>query len=156
MKRFITIVAATVAAAAITIPAGANDEPKADGEATFLSCLRAHGLDIPADTQGVDAKMWIRARADDPAVQDALKACQPRGVVPTELIACLRAHGLNPPTAIDQLKPWLAQQGQSAALTACGIDGRPDETKKPDGGCGAGQPAPKADTSARRPVLARQ
>ena len=75
MKRLLTIVAATAASAAvtaaITLPAGASDQanPK---DAPFVACLRAHGLDIPADTTGDAIKGWLLAHDH---ADDALAAC---------------------------------------------------------------------------------
>jgi hypothetical protein len=38
--------------------------------------------------------------------------------VPEELLACLRAHGLNPPTAPDELKPWILRTPAAQACIA--------------------------------------
>jgi hypothetical protein len=133
MKRFLIVIAATAVAAAVTIPAvadsgsgsGSGSDPD---ETTFVNCLRTNGMDIPADTRGFAIKQWIAAHDSQPSVTDALKKCAPNdrirgGDGPAELIACLKAKGLNPPTAAEQLKPWLTSQ-DPAVLKACGVDMR--------------------------------
>src|SRR3954453_5234832 len=96
MKRFLTVLAATAVAAAVTIPALADDP--GDGDAKFVTCLRSQGLDIPADTHGDAVKTWLLAHQSDAAVDPALRACKTREEGPSpkaeELSACLRAHGL--------------------------------------------------------------
>jgi hypothetical protein len=115
MYRFLAIVAATAASAAvvaaITIPAGAD--PAADPDAQLVSCLRAHGADIPADTRGAAIKDWVRSHENDDTAVRALKACDVGG--PVDLAACLRGQGLDVPTAIDELKPWILQHADDAA-----------------------------------------
>src|SRR3954451_23025759 len=113
MKRFLTTVAATAAAAAvaaaITLPAGASDEPVAK-DAKQVACLRDHGLAIPADTTGDAIKGWLLAHDD---VADAIAACRPddpgNDVKGTEITPCLRPQGLTPPADPEQLKPWVAE-----------------------------------------------
>jgi hypothetical protein len=153
MTRLLTVLAATAlagaVAAALALSAGATQKspgPPGSTDATFVMCLRSHGLAIPAGTRGAPIKQWIIAHESDPAVEPALKACQPApGTEPSppELVACLRDHGLNPPATIDQLKPWMASQSQTpagrTALTACGFDAHPDE--KPSPGAPEKQPA---------------
>src|SRR4051812_32040391 len=146
MKRFLTTVAATAAAAAvaaaITIPAGASDEPVAK-DAKEVTCLRDHGLAIPADTTGDAIKTWLLAHD---GVEEAVEACRPHNagsdVKVADLPACLRAHGLTPPADIDQLKPWIAQNAADATLAACGVNVGPKEEPgdKPAGPCAAPQP----------------
>jgi hypothetical protein len=121
MKRFLIVIAATAVAAAVTIPAVANDSG-ADGEATFVGCMRANGVAIPADTRGVAIKQWIAAH-ESPAVKDALKQCAPaeKTVAVDSLVACLKDRGLNPPSDPVALKPWLAAQDASV-VKACGVD----------------------------------
>src|SRR3954451_862641 len=122
MKRFLTTVAATAAAAAvaaaITIPAGASHEPVAK-DAKEVTCLRDHGLAIPADTTGDAIKGWLLAHD---GVDDAIAACKPRDGRRdrnvAKLTACLRDPGLTPPADLEQLKPWLAQQ-DPAAVKLC-------------------------------------
>jgi hypothetical protein len=139
MKRLAAIVVATAAAAAvaaaITLPAGADERATAD--AKFVGCLRAQGLDTPADASGDAIKAWIVARGDDAAVKRAVKTCSPRGPAPELLVACLRDHGLDAPSAIDELKPWIARQfgtnAGKAALRACGVDVAPMEKAVDEG-----------------------
>jgi hypothetical protein len=140
MNRFAAIIAATAAAAAvaaaISLPAGA-DENTPSPDTQFVACLRSHGAAIPADTQGAAIKTWLVAHPD---AESALKACAPderQGApAPEQLTSCLRDHGLQPPSNIDELKPWLGSQSETdagkAAMTACGIDTRPGQ------GSGAG------------------
>ena len=50
MKRFLTIIAATAVAAAVTIPALADDgSPSPDGSAAFETCLRARTAIVRAE-----------------------------------------------------------------------------------------------------------
>jgi hypothetical protein len=163
MTRVLTVVAATAIAAAVaaalTLPAGAEQSQTGTDaiDAKFVTCLRAQGLGIPADTRGDEAiKSWIVAHQSDPAVEPAVRTCKSRlsgDVSPTQLVACLRDHGLTPPARIDQLKPWIAGQSEtdagSAALHACGIDARP--TEKPGPGGPDKQPAPCGGDAAPAP-----
>src|SRR4051794_35349646 len=120
MKRFLTIIAATAVAAAITIPALADSGSPADEVDTFAACLRAHSIPIPAGLEGAAVKEWIGAHPDAAGLDDAFTACdtKPRehakddGPAPEELLACLSAKGLNPPERLDDLKPWMLQQSQ--------------------------------------------
>jgi hypothetical protein len=120
-----TAVAAAVAAA-ITIPAGAS--PADDPAAQLVSCLRAHGADVPAGTTGLALKQWVGDHESDPAVA----ACRPPGGgAIADRVACLKDHGLNPPSSVEELKPWLVAQSRTdagnAAMKACGMEiGRPD------------------------------
>jgi hypothetical protein len=131
MTRFLAIVAATAAsaavAAAITIPAGADQN--GDPDAQFVSCLRSHGADIPAGTQGAAIKEWVGAHQNDDATMRALKACDVNSPAPQELVTCLRAQGLDVPATIDQLKAWIAQHADDAsarpAFEACHFVARP-------------------------------
>jgi hypothetical protein len=155
MKRFLTIVAATAAAAAvaaaISLPAGASDEPTTK-DAKQVLCLRDHGLAIPADTTGDAIKTWLLAHD---GVDAAVDACRPHDagndVKVTELTACLRAHGLNPPADIEQLKPWIAEHADEAILNACGLDlpRKEDHGDKPAGPCGGPEPADKPAAASR-------
>ena len=155
MKRLLSIIAATAAAAAvaaaISLPAGADDgAPKSatDELAAFTSCLRTHGLAVPTGLDPVALKRWLGAHEGSADAQAAMSACESftsgpaktPAPAPEELLACLRDHGLTPPTTIDQLKPWMAQQDGTAAgratLSACGIDSRPVDKARGDGPCG--------------------
>ncbi len=162
MKRMLTIIAATAVAAAITIPALADSGSPPDELATFATCLRAHGVAIPADLEGVAIKQWIGAHPDAAGLDSAFKACDPNprqgrkddGPGPDELRACMTGKGLNPPAGLDTLKPWVLQQSQtaagSAALKECGFAGV--EEKHPaedDGPCGADK-APGKTSRAQR------
>jgi hypothetical protein len=151
MKRLISLLAATAASAAvtaaITLPAGASDDPApTTKDARFVACLRDHGLAIPADTTGDAIKGWLLAHD---GVDDAIAACKPRDggrdVNVAKLTACLRDHGLNPPADVEQLKPWLAQQ-DPAAVKLCGFDAprKEDHGDKP---CG---PQPAAEAAKRQ------
>ena len=148
MNRFLTVVAATVVAAAITVPALAGDSPPATKDAQFVACLRAHGLAIPADTSGDAVKGWLLAH---PGNEAAVDACQPRGggkdLKLDQLTACLRGQGLTPPADPVALKQWIGQHEGDAALKACGVD-TPRDDKVP-GACGTPQPA-AAGAAAKR------
>jgi hypothetical protein len=171
MKRLASIIAATTAAAAvaaaISLPAGADSGAKAslaDELATFTSCLRAHGLAVPEGLDPVAFKMWMRDHENSAGFQAAIAACEPdkpakaSGPAPEELVACLREHGLTPPSTIDQLKPWTAQQDAAAAgraaLSACGIDSRPVDKARGDGPCGGDKPTVVEKAKAARAKVA--
>ena len=145
MKRFLTVLAATFVAAAIAIPAlGANQTPNDDG-AQINACLRAHGVDVPADLRGIQLKQWI---GNHMAESQACVPDHPDGQpAPEKLIKCLRDNGLNPPSNIDELKPYLASHQDSAALTACGI-GRATEAKPGD--CGGDKPQTQSEAEAAK------
>jgi hypothetical protein len=51
---------------------------KADdhGGAEIADCLRKNGAAVPAGTEGIALKNWIRDHMSEPAVADALKKCQ--------------------------------------------------------------------------------
>jgi hypothetical protein len=152
-----SIIAATAAAAAvaaaISLPAGADDGPR-DELATFTSSLRAHGLAVPEGLDPLATKQWIGEHEGSAGFEAAMDACQPDkpatagGPAPEELLACLRHQGLTPPTTIDQLKPWMAQQDATAAgrsaLSACGVVARPPYKARGDGPCGGEKPAEPA------------
>jgi hypothetical protein len=165
MKRFLTIVAATAVAAAITIPAVADSGSPADELGTFATCLRSHGIPVPTDLEGVAIKQWVGDHQDAAGMEAAFAACdpQPRGkpdeAAPEKLVACLRAKGLQPPASMNDLKPWVLGQFDTpagkSALNACGL-AAPEEKPAPDeaGPCGAAKAraAAKAGASrARRP-----
>ena len=170
MKRLLSIIAATAAAAAvaaaISLPAGADDGARksaSDELAAFTSCLREHGLAVPTDLDPVALKQWLGAHEGSAEAQAAMKACEPftsgpdkaPAAPPEELLACLRGHGLTPPTTIDELKPWMAQQDGTAAgratLSECGVDSRPVDKARGDGPCGGDKPsvADKAKAAAK-------
>ena len=167
MKRFLTIVAATAVAAAITIPAVADSGSPSDELETFATCLRTHGIAIPADLHGVAIKEWVGAHQDTAGLEAAFEACDPHpdkvdkadNAAPEKLVACLRTKGLEPPAGIEDLKPWIIQQSQTAtgkeALNACGFAGVEEKPVVEDGGpCGdaKARSASKARASrARRP-----
>ena len=156
MQRFLTIIAATAVAAAITIPAVADNGSPNDELATFATCLRTHGIPIPADLEGVAIKQWVGTHEDTPGLKDAFKACDPHPgdvekadhAAPEQLVACLRTKGLEPPASIDDLKPWILQQsGTSAgkdALKACGFAGPEEKPAAGDGPCGGADRAKSA------------
>jgi hypothetical protein len=165
MRNLAAIIAATVAAASvaavISLPAGADESASADAQ--FVSCLRAHGLDIPADTRDIAIKNWIGTHQSDPAVDRAMSACghDGGGASPEKLVACLRDKGLDAPAAIADLKPWVVQQLQTdagkAALSACGLNTHPDEKvgdgppkDKDHAGTGPCAEAKRADVSRAR------
>jgi hypothetical protein len=165
MKRFLSIIAAIAAAAAvaaaISLPAGADDGP-GDELATFTSCLRAHGLAIPDGLEPTALKSWLRDHQDSAGFQAAIDACEPKrdkgdkapNPSPEELVACLRHQGLTPPSTIDQLKPWMAQQDGTtagrAALSACGVDTRPVDKARGTGGCAGDKAAGAAKVERSR------
>jgi hypothetical protein len=116
-----TAVAATMAAA-LTLPAGADERADPDG-AKFVACLRAEGAEIPTDARGEAIKAWLLGHPGD---ERAVAACKPRsGPAPQELVACLRGQGVEPPAAVAELKPWLGrliESGESKdALKACDV-----------------------------------
>jgi hypothetical protein len=166
MKRFLTIVAATAVAAAITIPALADSGSPADELGTFAACLRTHGIPVPADLEGVAIKQWIGEHEDLAGLKEAFDACDPNprhgvkddGVAPEQLRACLREKGLDAPASLNALKPWIFEQSKTdagkAALTACGFavdDKKPVEEGGPCGDAKA-ESADKARASrARKP-----
>ena len=138
MTRLLAIIAATAAsaavAAAITIPAGA-DPAAADSDAQFVTCLRAHGADIPAGTQGAAIKEWVHNHENDDAVIRAMKACDANAAGPDELLSCLRAHGLDVPAAVDELKAWISQHADDPsakpAFEACHFSAQPADKTAP-------------------------
>ena len=171
MHRFLIVIAATAVAAtvaaAITLPAGASDEPTTK-DPKLVACLRDQGLAIPPETTGDAVKQWLLAHD---GVDDAVRACKTREEGPNvkvdELVACLRAHGLNPPAAVDQLKPWLAPKFDDAAtrdvLKACGLDSGPtDHGPKGDKPAPGDEPGPcaakpdDAQAQAAKRAVARQ
>jgi hypothetical protein len=174
MKRFLTVVAATAVAAAITIPAVADSGSPSDELGTFATCLRSHGIPVPTDLEGVAIKQWVGEHPDTPGLDAAFQACDPNpqgdkadAAAPQELVACLRNKGLTPPANLNDLKPWVLDQFKSesgkAALNACGLAapeekpaGGEDKKRTDAGPCGEdkAQPAAKASTSrARQPKL---
>ena len=159
MKRFLTIIAATAVAAAVTIPALADSGSPSD-EGTFATCLRAHGIPIPAGLEGGAVKQWIGAHPDTAGLEDAFKGCDARGRQgrPTRRRRnCARAwpaRGSTPPTSLDELKPWVLQQSQTAAgkdaLKACGFGGVEEKhVVEADGPCGADKPRAKTSRAQR-------
>jgi hypothetical protein len=149
MKRFLTVIAATAVAAAITIPAVADSGSPSDELGTFATCLRTHGIPIPADLEGVAIKEWVGTHEDTPGLKAAFQACDPHPgdvdkadhAAPEKLVACLRTKGLEPPAGIEDLKPWIIQQSQTAtgkaALNACGFAEPDEKPAAEDGGpCG--------------------
>jgi hypothetical protein len=153
--KLLSVLAATAAAAAVaavlTLPAGAQE--KDPSAATISACLRAHGAaDAPSGDDALALKQWVAAHSDDPAVA----ACLPQSKAPAELLACLRAHGLTPPGNIEQLKPWMVQQHDTAAgkaaMQACGVDMHPPDKAPDPGACGQAKPKPSGDAT---PLLKR-
>jgi hypothetical protein len=153
--KLLSVLAATAAAAAVaavlSLPAGAQQ--KDQSAATISACLRAHGAaDAPSGDDALALKQWVAAHPDDPAVG----ACLPQSKAPAALLGCLRAHGLTPPRNIEQLKPWMVQQGQTAAgtavLQACGVDMHPPDKAPDPGECGQAKPKPTGDAT---PLLKR-
>jgi hypothetical protein len=153
MQRLLAIIAATATAAAvaaaISLPAGADDggQPADPDGVKLAACLRDHGAAVPADAQGRALKNWIGDAASRPEVQAALKACgmsvEKHGLPPEQLMTCLRDHGLNPPSSLEEFKPWfvgtvLATDAGKAAAKACGIETRAQ-------GPGAGKPGTCGD-----------
>jgi hypothetical protein len=169
MKRFLTIVAATAAAAAvaaaITLPADANRarDQQSTENAAFLSCLRTHGIPLPAGLDDLAAKQWLGDHADTAGLEAAFTACEPEasgpakapGPPPEELVACLRGKGLTPPASLNDFKPWVLQQEQTSAgktaLNACGF-GTDSADKAPgEGGtCAPGEASSSSARSAKR------
>lgn len=169
MKRLASIIAATAAAAAvaaaISLPAGADSGPRtsaSDELATFTSCLRSHGLAVPAGLDPRGLKTWLRDHEGSSDFEAAMDACNPKpdrpakdaGPAPEELVACLSERGLDAPSSIDQLKRWAAQQSETeagkAALSACGVNTRPVAKAPGDGGCAGEKAADAARGKASR------
>ena len=161
MKRFLTIIAATAVAAAVTIPALADDgSPSSDGPAAFETCLRAHGIPVPAGLEGRAFKEWIGAHPDTAGLEAAFEACDPQAGKPSdqgpkELRTCLASKGLTPPADLDALKPWVLQQSQTSAgneaRKACGFAGVETKRAAEDAGpCGADTDRARS-SRARRP-----
>ena len=164
MKRFLTIVAATAVAAAITIPAVADSGGSPSDElGTFATCLRSHGIPIPADLEGIAIKQWVGEHEDAEGLKAAFEACDPHpekgdkadNQAPEELVACLRAKGLQPPANLNDLKPWILGQFDTtagkSALNACGLQA-PDEKRASGepGPCGGEKPGPASKARASR------
>ena len=183
MQRLLAIIAATAAsaaaAAAISLPAGAARSATDDELATFTSCMRAHGAAIPDGLDAFATKRWLGAHEEEADVAKAMDACnegderQPvmevhqkaDAVSPAELLSCLHDRGLEAPPMIDELKPWVARQMDTAAgkaaLTACGLDtAPPDKRRVGGGGCGVdkaeGSAKAKAKALAAKPAPAVQ
>ena len=169
MKRLASIIAATAAAAAvaaaISLPAGADSGARtsaSDELATFTSCLRAHGLAVPAGLDPRGLKTWLRDHEGSSDFEAAMDACNPKpdgpakdaGPAPEKLVACLRERGLDAPTSIDQLKPWVAQQSETdsgkAALSACGVNTRPVAKTPGTGDCAGEKSADAARAKSLR------
>jgi hypothetical protein len=141
--KLLSVIAATAAAAAVaavlSLPAGAQQTD--ESAATIAACLRSHGAaDAPSADDPYALKRWVGAHSDDAAVG----ACLPQSKAPAQLLSCLRGQGLNPPGDIQQLKPWMARQDESA-LHACGVDMHPPDKAPGPGTCG--KPAQPADAT---------
>jgi hypothetical protein len=140
MNRFLAVIAATAAAAAVaaamTIPAGADQTGESSADAAFVDCLRTHGADIPADTRGVAIKQWLIAHEQDNGVNAALDACNAKTdqAAPEELVSCLRSHGLDVPSENGALKQWMSQHRDDAnaqdAFKACDFNPNPRDRAK--------------------------
>ncbi len=147
-----TAVAAAVAAA-LSLPAGAQQGGADPASARIAACLHSHGAaGAPSGDDALALKQWVGAHSGDPAVG----ACLPESKAPSALLSCLRTHGLNPPTDLTRLKPWMVQQDGTdagrAAMRACGVDmSPPDKAPAPDCGGGAAKPADPAD--AQKPEI---
>jgi hypothetical protein len=139
-KALLAFAAAGAIAAIVVVTTGAvagtsgrSGQP-GDGNATLISCLGSHGVQVPSDDPAA-VKRWLGDHQSDPAVQAALDACAPdwgsntgvSGPTPVELAACLEQHGVDVPSdakeAPGALKQWLhgaiQQSSVKAALDAC-------------------------------------
>lgn len=124
MNRKTALVIAGAASAAIALlttgafagTSGRSDQPGV-GSGDLVSCLAAHGVQVPtSDPAGV--KQWLGEHSqDDPAVRAALNACAGPDTggtdsTPAELIACLEQHRVDVPSNVTQdpsaFKQWLA------------------------------------------------
>ena len=144
--------AAAAVAAAITIPAGAQDGSGQDPAlARFTACLGAHGVDVPSGLDGLAFKQWLGGQQDRPAVTAALAACDSSGPGKggadgfTQLYSCLTSHGVTVERSPDAVKRRVLQLNESDAgretLAACKISVG-DPAKAGDGR--AGKPADAA------------
>jgi hypothetical protein len=149
------VASAMVVAAVAALDAMGAEKTKANGDdpliAAFASCLRDHGVQVPALT-GASLGRWLKTQ-EIPG--DAARACKTSigGAPPpsddraanadaAKIAACLRDHGFDPPTDPVALKQWIAKQSGTAfrdALTACGM------APPSEGGCGDHKPAPPPD-----------
>lgn len=121
-----------------------NPKPDAGAPEELVTCLRAHGLDVPS-VNG-DLKRWIVEHAQDAGALDAFKAChfsvdadKGRDQSPEDLASCLRQGGADVPAGLDgiALKQWIGDHQDSDAVKTC-----VGPVKVP--GCGdAGKPGPE-------------
>ena len=105
--------------------------PPQMGSATFETCLRAHGIPVPAGLKAGRSRSGS-ARTRTPPVSRTRSGLRPEpGRQPADR-GRRSSHvpgdkGLNPPADVDELKPWILQQSQTAAgntaLKACGFAG---------------------------------
>ena len=140
------ILAATALAAAITIPALAQDGSGGAQDpalARFTACLTAHGVTPPAGLGGRELKQWLAAHQDEATVSAAMQACAGPDRTDDKLVelrACLRNHGVDVGDAPDQLKGKMLELSRTdagrAILNACN-----SEPAKPPAGA-ADKPAP--------------
>jgi len=152
MRRTLIILAATALAAAVTIPAVAQEGgggAQDPGLARFTACLADHGVNPPAGLDGRELKQWIGTRVDDPTIAAALNACAgpERDDKLAQLRACLSRHGVDVSGDPDALKRKMLELSQTdagrATLNACNAEpAKPDGDKPASGDCGGGQPAP--------------
>jgi hypothetical protein len=129
MTRFsVTLTAAAVSAVA----------------ATGVMALQAVGDDqAPSQADAQKRALCLRTERDE-------KRCNPdpaagKPVVPQELLACLRAKGLNPPTAPDELKPWIVRTPGAQACIAT-------PPKEAEPGCGEKKPEVSGSRSDSAPA----
>jgi hypothetical protein len=167
LRAIITSAAAVaLVALAITIaPAIATNAPSAKGPdpsaQELRSCLADHGVEVP-DGDNLALKQWLNQHADDAAVRDAMRACDPGQPAPQpsaqemsaqemsaqEIRSCLADHGVEVPDGDAlALKRWLGQHRDDAAyrdaMKACRLA---IATKPAGGGArGVAQPNPSSN-----------
>jgi hypothetical protein len=137
-------------------PAVAACNPGSRGPAELVSCLRAHGLNPPANLDQL--KPWMVRQAGTDAGKAALHACGVDVGAPQkpvkDMAACLRSNGAGVPAGADglALKTWIREHSGDPtvldALKRCG--GGADTAAAKASNCGGG--ATPTATPSRQPA----